>query len=69
MCKPVDTYSKDVVNTYKTLVSHWPEFSAEDLAVKPFDGVQPFFLIPKLKPKKNNNICVPEDSGGKKFSK
>jgi hypothetical protein len=52
--KPVDTYSKDMVNNNKTLVSHWPEFSAEDLAEKPFYDVQPFFLTPKLKLKKND---------------
>jgi hypothetical protein len=49
MRKPVDTYSPNVVNTYKVLVSHWPEFSADDLNVKPFNGVQPFFLTPKQK--------------------
>jgi hypothetical protein len=54
--KHVDTYSKDVVNTYKTLVSHWPLFSAEDLAGKPYYGVQPFFLTPKLKLKKNDDV-------------
>jgi hypothetical protein len=56
MRKPVDTYSPDVVKTYKTLVSHWPEFSVEELSVKPYDGVQPFFLTPKLKVKKNDVV-------------
>jgi hypothetical protein len=56
MRKPVDAYSKDVVNTYKTLVPHWPEFTSEDLEGKPFYGIQPFFLTPRLKIKKNENI-------------
>ena len=56
MRRPVDTYSRDVVSTYKTLVSHWPDFSVEELAGKPFDGVQPFFLTPKLKVKKSDSV-------------
>jgi hypothetical protein len=56
MRKPIDTYSKDVVNTYKTLVSHWPEFNKKDLEGKPYYSVQPFFLTPKLKVKKNENV-------------
>jgi hypothetical protein len=40
-----------------TRIRPWfSEFSAEDLAGKPFDGVQPFFLTPKLEPKKNDNV-------------
>ena len=65
MRKPVDTYSKDVVNTYKTLVSHWPEFTAEDLEGKPFNGVQPFFLTPRLKIKKNENVWFLKTAVGK----
>ena len=56
MWKLVDTYFKDVVNTYKTLVSHWPGFTSEDLEGKPFYGVQPFFLTLRLKIKKNENV-------------
>jgi hypothetical protein len=63
--KPVDTYSKDMVNNNKTLVSHWPEFSAEDLAEKPFYDVQPFFLTPKLKLKKNNDVWFLKTPMGK----
>jgi hypothetical protein len=56
MRKSLNTYSLDIIKTYKTLVSHWPEFSMEDLAVKPFDGLQAFFLTSKLKLKKNDTV-------------
>jgi hypothetical protein len=56
MRKPIDMYSPDVIRTYKALVSHWPEFPVEELAVKPFDGVQPFFLTPKLKLKSSDYV-------------
>jgi hypothetical protein len=56
MQKPVDMYSPDVIRTYKAVVSHWPEFSAEELAVKPFNGIQPFFLTPKLKLKSSDSV-------------
>jgi hypothetical protein len=38
------------------LVSYWLEFSAEDLRVKPFDGVKPFLLTLKLKLKRDDSI-------------
>jgi hypothetical protein len=47
------------------LVSHWPEFSADDLNVKPFDGVQPFFLIPKHKVKMTNTVWFLKTPVGK----
>jgi hypothetical protein len=55
MRKPVDCYLDDVLQTYKTLTAHWPVFTLEELAV--FSGsVQPFFLTPKLKVKKSDNM-------------
>jgi hypothetical protein len=55
MHRPVDCYLEDVINTYKTLMAHWPLFSSKDLGVFS-DRVQPFFLTPKLKPKKSDGI-------------
>jgi hypothetical protein len=55
MRKPVDYYSNDVLETYKTLTAHWPLFSSDDLAVFP-GSVQPFFRTPKLKVKKNDDV-------------
>ena len=63
--RPVDTYSPDIVKTYKTLVSHWPEFFVEELVVKPFDVVQPFFLTPKLKVKKSDSVWFLKTPVGK----
>jgi hypothetical protein len=55
MRKPVDCYSQDVLETYKTLTVHWPIFSSDELAI--FAGsVQPFFLTPKLRVKKNDDV-------------
>jgi hypothetical protein len=65
MRKPIDTYFPYVIRTYKALVSHWPEFSVEELAVKPFDGVQPFFLTPKLKLKSSNSVWFLKTPVGK----
>jgi hypothetical protein len=33
--RPVDYYTEDVIRTYKALKSHWPTFTAEDLAELP----------------------------------
>jgi hypothetical protein len=65
MRKPVDTYSPDVVNTYKVLVSYWPEFSVDDLNVKPFDGVQSFFLTSKQKVKTTDTMWFLKTPVGK----
>ena len=56
MRKPVDMYSLDVIRTYKVLVSHWLEFSIEELAMKPFNGIHHFFLTPKLKLKSSDSV-------------
>jgi hypothetical protein len=70
MRKPIDTYSPDVSRSYKALASHWPEFSVEELVVKPFDGVQPFFLTPKLKLKNSESVWFLKTLVGKnKLSK
>jgi hypothetical protein len=58
-------YSPDVIRTYKALISHWLEFSVEELAVKPFDGVQPFFLTPKLKLKSSDSVWFLKTPVGK----
>lgn len=55
MRKPVDCYSNDVLETYKTLTAHWPVFSLDELAVF-LGSVQPFILTSKLKVKKNENV-------------
>jgi hypothetical protein len=47
MRPPVDCYSKDVVNTFKILLSHWPVFSSEELEVLFKGSQQPLFLVPK----------------------
>ena len=49
--RPVDCYTEDVVRTFKCLKSHWPNFTAQDLAELP-NGAQPLFLVPKPKIKK-----------------
>jgi hypothetical protein len=55
MHRPIDCYSEEVVTTYKTLTAHWSIFSAQDLVVFP-NSVQPFFLTPKLKPRKSDEV-------------
>jgi hypothetical protein len=55
MRKPVDCYSFDVVNTYKTVTSHWPIFTSTDLAAFP-EGLHPFFLTLKSRIKKGDNV-------------
>jgi hypothetical protein len=64
MRKPVDCYSFDVLNTYKTLTSHWPLFSPADLALFP-KSLQPFFLIPKSKTKKIDDVWFLKTPVGK----
>ena len=62
-------YSEDVLQTYKTLMAHWPVFNADELAVFP-NRVQPFFLTPvfltpKLKIKKNKDVWFLKTPVGK----
>ena len=64
MRKPVDCYSEDVLQTYKTLTVHWPVFNADELVVFP-NSVQPFFLTPKLKIKKNEDVWFLKTPVGK----
>ena len=64
MRKPVDCYSEDVLQTYKTLTAHWPMFNADELAVFP-NSVQPIFLTPKLKIKKNEDVWFLKTPVGK----
>jgi hypothetical protein len=64
MRKPVDCYSEDVLQTYKTLTAHWPVFNTNELAVFP-SSVQPFFLTPKLKIKKNDDVWFLKTPMGK----
>ena len=46
--RPVDCYCVDVILTYKTLISHWPSFTSEEIAQFP-NRSQPLFLTPKSK--------------------
>jgi hypothetical protein len=64
MHRPVDCYSEEVVTTYKTLTAHWPIFSVQDLAVF-LDSVQSFFLTPKLKPRKSDEVWFLKTPFGK----
>jgi hypothetical protein len=64
MRKPVDCYSEDVVNTYKTLTAHWPIFCLKELAMYA-DCVQPFFLTPKSRPKLTNEVWFLKTPVGK----
>ena len=51
----MDCCLDDVLKTYKTLTTHWPLFSLDELAIF-LSSVQPFFLTLKLKVKKNDNV-------------
>ena len=64
MRKPVDCYSEDVLQTYKTLTVHWPVFNVDELVVFP-NSVQPFFLTPKLKIKNNEDVWFLKTPVGK----
>jgi hypothetical protein len=64
MRKPVDCYSEDVVNTYKTLTAHWPIFTLQELAIF-VDCVQPFFLTPKSRPKLTDEVWFLKTPVGK----
>ena len=64
MRKPVDCYSADVLLTYKTLTAHWPVFNGDELTVFP-DSVQPFFLTPKSKLKRNEEVWFLKNPVGK----
>lgn len=55
MQKPMDCYSDDVLKTYKKLTAQWPLFSLDGLAIF-LGSVQPLFLTPKLKVKKNDDV-------------
>jgi hypothetical protein len=60
----VDCYSTDVILTYKTLISHWPVFTAEEIAEFP-NHSQPLFLTPKSKFKKSDIVWFQKTPVGK----
>jgi hypothetical protein len=62
--RPVDCYTEDVIRTYKALKSHWPTFSAKDLAELP-NKAQPMFLVPKPKFKKSDSVWFLKSPVGK----
>ena len=63
MRQPINCYCPDLVATYTALRSHWPSMSQKDLLK--FDGVQPVFLRPKMKLKKNDDVWFLKTAVGK----
>ena len=63
MPQPINCYCPDLLATYKALRSHWLRMSQKDLLK--FDGVQPVFLRPKMKLKKNNDVWFLKMAVGK----
>ena len=61
---PVDCYTEDVIRMFKCLKSHWPNFTAEDLAELP-NGAQPMFLVLKPKIKKSDSVWFLKSPVGK----
>jgi hypothetical protein len=64
MKKPLDYYSLYVIDTYITLTFHWPIFKPSNIAAF-LEGVQLFFLTPKLRTKKNNDVWFLKTPVGK----
>ena len=60
----MDCYCKDVILTYKTLISHWPTFNAEEIAQFP-NRSQLLFLTPKSKFKVTDSAWFQKSPVGK----
>lgn len=63
--KPIDCFCPDLVTTFKTMVSHWPVFTEEELHVKFKGEPQPLFLQPKLKYKSKDVVWFYKKPVGK----